>query len=260
MTAERGVSLLLAALLAAALLLAGLLAAAPSAYAAGRTLAVQAVDATGFPRVSLQVLVPPELDGTPRFAVRENGVARPVTALATAKAAVRVPLAVVLLVDTSGSMKGVPLQEARRAAEQFVGALQEDDRVAVVAFSDTPRVVQPFTTDRVAIGAALSALRAGGETALNDSVVEGARLAASAPDAARTIVLLSDGGDTASSASREAMLETVAKASVPVYALGLTSPEADPVLLADIAKQSRGRTFAVADAGSLTRENCACQN
>ena len=200
------------------------------------------------PRSALQVLLPAEIfrRGTAAdFTVRENGVTRRVDARRGARTAQREPIDVVLVVDTSGSMKGAPLDDAKRAADAFVDALRPDDAVAIVSFSDTPRVVAGLhRPTAAAIDGAHRGTRSGWrDRGLRRARSSPRRLAAATSVGARSVVLLSDGGDTASTASRSAMLDVVAKSRIPVYALALQSPEADPALLAEIAKQSRGRTF-----------------
>lgn len=58
----------------------------------------------------------------------------------------------VLLLDTSQSMSGSPIEEVNAGLREFCRSLQEDDlamlrvEVAVVTFGGTPTVVQDFTT------------------------------------------------------------------------------------------------------------------
>ena len=69
------------------------------------------------------------------------------------------PLAIVLAIDTSGSMGyGAPqtaLQKSIQAAKAFIASLTTQDTVALVSFSDTPTMVQDFTTDHAILNSAL---------------------------------------------------------------------------------------------------------
>jgi VWFA-related protein len=59
-----------------------------------------------------------------------------------------IPISVVLAVDTSSSMEGMPIESARAAATAFVESIGPNDPVAILTFSTGARVVQEFTTDR----------------------------------------------------------------------------------------------------------------
>lgn len=57
------------------------------------------------------------------------------------------PLAIVLVLDTSGSM--VPsLANSISAAKEFISTLGPNDQVALIAFKEKPIIVQELTTDR----------------------------------------------------------------------------------------------------------------
>ena len=230
-----------------------LLATAPYAVAAA-ALVVQDVDTTGYPEVTLTVVVPPEAVAapgeTPAFTVTENGA--PIVDVAIESLArERQPIDVVLLMDTSGSMKGRPLEDARAAAIRFVDSMGAEDRIAVVAFSSEPTVLQEFTADRTRLRAVIGSLTASGETALYDGLVRAAALATDSPASERYIVALSDGGDTLSINPADNAAQAMVRASVPVYAVALESPEYDPATLETIARVSGGRMIAIAESGGL---------
>jgi len=129
---------------AIALITALILIAPSSAIAADAVLGVRVDEATKMPDVTLSVTLPAEiLGGTsaePTFRVLENGIDTEVTGVQSATEAARAPVDVVLVLDTSGSMKGAPLGDAMRAARAFVGAMGPEDRTAVVTFAFEPKV------------------------------------------------------------------------------------------------------------------------
>lgn len=85
-------------------------------------------------------------------------------------------IACVLLVDTSGSMLGAPIEELNRGLEEFAAALQEDDKaygcadVCVISFNSTVTTVVPFCP---AADYYPSRLSAGGLTAMNEAIITG---------------------------------------------------------------------------------------
>ena len=238
-----------------ALLLAFGVAAAPVALAQADAsgLALE-VDETGtFPSVTLGVTLPLAMltDGgdIPSFRVTENGREVDVVA-AEAESFEREPLDVVLLIDTSGSMAGAPLADAKSAARGFLGAIAPGDRVALVSFAFKPTVVAAFTSDRADLLAAIDGLTASGETAVHDAIVTGADIARSS-DRRVTMVLLSDGGDTVSINSFDSAVSSVKEAGVPVFTVALESGEWDPAALRTLATASGGRALSTADSGEL---------
>lgn len=132
-------------------------------------------------------------------------------------------LAVVLVIDTSSSMAGAPLERTQAAAKAFVSSLAAEDTVALVSFNNDSYVVREFTTDKQDILNAIDNLRYGGQTALYDGAVTGIELAASAPHSRRAVILLSDGAEYggASMATRAQAAELSPVRGVPVYTIGL---------------------------------------
>ena len=162
-------------------------------------------------------------------------------------------LAVLLVVDTSGSMRaGGNIGLARAAADRFATELRDGTRVGVVAFATRPRVVQPLTTDRRRVRAAIAGLRAGGDTALRDAVVQASRLLAREAGQ-RTVVLLSDGRDDGSRATFEQAVAAAKAAKVGVYTIGLTVPgyEQDPRALRELSRRTGVRAVTGASGADL---------
>jgi VWFA-related protein len=155
------------------------------------------------------------------------------------------PLGVVVVIDTSGSMAGAPLASARAAASQLIGQLGPNDQAAIIAFSDTARLLVPFTSDRAALAAGIDQLTAGGSTALFEAV-EGAAYAARASKLPRqAVVLLTDGQNESqnTAATAASSLDVVRAMRVPMFTVGF-GPDADTAYLGELATASGGRAFA----------------
>ena len=217
----------------------------------GNELTVETVDVSGFPEVVLTVSPPSELAGVDlppsAFSLTENGQAREarVTRLGAGG------LGVVVVIDTSGSMQGEPIVASKAAALSFVNRLPAETGVAVVGFSDTPAVVSEFTTDRGAIATAIDSLGARGETALYDGLLAAVSLLGSSPAEQKAIVLLSDGGDTVSTAPIEQVVDRLAGSNAGFTAIELTTGETDRAALDRIARAATGRVVSVDDPEAL---------
>ncbi|HKE97755.1 MAG TPA: type II secretion system F family protein [Actinomycetes bacterium] len=223
-----------------------LLAAAPAGARPAGGLDITSVDVARYPSVTAVVTAPPGLGGagypSSAFAVSEDG--RPVDH--TVRRVATSGLEIQLVVDTSGSMVGAPIAAARRAAGEFLAVLPADARVGVVAFGSRPSLVAGPTTDRHLLRSRIAGLHAGGETALYDAVAfAGTRFTAGAKD--RVIVLLSDGGDTASTTT----LDQAAATGVRTNVIELVTDESDRAVLGRLAAAGGGSVSSVADPAAL---------
>jgi Mg-chelatase subunit ChlD len=160
--------------------------------------------------------------------------------------------AIVIAIDTSGSMAGTPMEQARTAAVTLVERLAPEHQVAIVAFSDRPEVVSPFSLDRRETIAQLRRLTAKGNTALYDAITVSADLLATRGGQPSAVVLLSDGEDHGSqmAGGRETSGDRMAASGAPLHAFAL-GPAADASYLADVAGRTRGGYWAVTDSGAL---------
>lgn len=110
----------------------------------------------------------------------------------------RAPLALVLVVDTSGSMGGDPIAHVRASCELLADLLTERDHLAVVTFSGHAGVLHGLTrvdeAGRASLRAALRTLAVEGGTNMHGGLQVGAGLLVTAPAGLRrAMVLMSDG-------------------------------------------------------------------
>lgn len=159
------------------------------------------------------------------FAVFEDGVRQELSFFTRDP----LPLSVALLIDCSASMDE-KLPFAQEAGVRFVKTLGSADLGQVVQFNDRNAVLQDFTSDRIALEAAIRRTRAAGATALYTSLYIALKQMRSqgTPDAPRrrAVVLLTDGEDTASLVDDEQVLELARQADVGVYVIALRTEHA----------------------------------
>jgi tight adherence protein B len=172
--------------------------------------------------------------------------------VATASAGVRRPAGAVLVLDSSGSMKGDPIAEAKKAAGLFIKTVESDARLALVQFSDDATTLEPFTTDRRALLRDVRGIEAVGETALYDAVERASALVRGRPVEQRNIVLLSDGADTVSNASLRDAASAATSSGATVFIVGLRSPEYSVDTIRSLAADTGGRTLVTRDATKLS--------
>ncbi|MBI5953347.1 MAG: VWA domain-containing protein [Chloroflexi bacterium] len=144
---------------------------------------------------------------------------------------VKQPLAVVLAIDTSGSMGGrslpTPLQNAVEAAKIFVDSLSSQDQVAVISFSSSSYMVQDFTDDRSVIRTQLDALKPDGNTTMYDGIVQAVNLLGQRSER-RVLILITDGKDTGNGKfSSSDARDEVRGYGIPVYSIGFGDVDRD---------------------------------
>ncbi len=155
-----------------------------------------------------------------------------------------------LLVDSSGSMWGVKLEMARRAALAAAETLAPVDRFGLLAFTDEPRWVVPPgpAGDSDAIALALRGLRAGGFTDLLPALREAHRALAAETTPVRHLVVLSD-GQTSPFGLRKAVEDLVA-AGATLSTVGI-GQDFDARQMGNLSQWGRGRTFPALDPEDL---------
>ena len=152
---------------------------------------------------------------------------------------------VVLVVDTSGSMRATDVKPTRLAAAKqamrsFLDRAPSSLRVGIVSFSDEAQVVVPPTVDRARLQQGIDVLGPGFGTALGDGIARAVELARAAAGrtadgvtatttqlkdekgrALASILLLSDGAQTRGLLSPGQGAERAQEAGVPVFTIAL---------------------------------------
>ncbi|MHB8842337.1 MAG: vWA domain-containing protein, partial [Candidatus Aquicultor sp.] len=151
------------------------------------------------------------------------------------------PIAVTLLIDSSGSMKGKPIEDAKAAADHFVRLMGIDDQICVIAFNSKPHLATDYSSNKKKIISSMSTIQASGETAVYDALSLAAQQIKKSGLKQKYIILLSDGGDTVSSTKPLTCIDQLKDLKVPVYTIALKSPEFDMGTLESISSQSGGK-------------------
>ena len=224
---------------ALAALVAPTLALGQSASPTGAKPTVSESPSSGFPdKAYLLVLPKTQALSASKVSVTENE--SPVSGLAVAPPGGSKSGAI-LLIDASNSMKGAPIQNATAAARAFLAERKGDLPVAIVVFGPDDSVLTDFTTDSKQLAAAVAKTPATAEgTHIYDALINATDLAKSKGLERTTVVLLSDGTDSGSDASRADALTAATDGNVRVISVGLSSPQYDPQTLKSLANRTGG--------------------
>ncbi|MEW5868342.1 MAG: VWA domain-containing protein [Chloroflexota bacterium] len=163
------------------------------------------------------------------------------------------PVDLVVVMDVSGSMKGNKISSARESLAQFIGVLDDRDRLQVLLFSNkivelTP--LSPVGEKREDIARRVSGVIEGGGTRLYDAVDKAYQdlNANGDPKHIRAVVVLSDGMDTDSEYRLEQLMADIGSFSeeggnaIKVFTIAFGS-DADETILRQIAEATGGKQY-----------------
>lgn len=147
-----------------------------------------------------------------------------------------------LLMDTSGSVKGNPLQGIKNSAIEFVSLMGPKDRVGLMIFNDSAQLLTDFTSKNERLKYRIRSLRtAGKNTVLNDSLLEAGQVLNTEDSENLHIVLFSDGKDEGSQANLHQVIRVLRKIKISVLAVGYTRVEKKYLkILRNIADETGG--------------------
>jgi len=158
-------------------------------------------------------------------------------------------LAMVLVIDKSGSMQGMPIALARQAAKAAAELIGARDQIGVVGFDSQPYMISEMRTgvEQDAIGAAIDSLAAGGGTDMFPGMVVGKEMLENASAKIKHMICLSDGHT--SPADHAGLTQQMVDSGITVSTVALG--DADRALLANIAEIGRGRYYETNDPANV---------
>ncbi len=161
-------------------------------------------------------------------------------------------VAMVLVLDRSGSMSGLPIEMAKAAAKATADTLASDDLIEVIAFDSAPTRVVRMTPakHRARIQSDISRIQAGGGTEIF-SALDAAYQTLTVTRARRKHVILLTDGQAPHNGIRD-LVQAMAAEGITASAVGLGSG-IDEQLLRLISDGGGGRLYKVADPQSLPR-------
>ena len=165
----------------------------------------------------------------------------------------RVPIGLGVLLDTSDSMYGKRIQNARTAVNRFLFELLDPaDEFFILAFNHEPHLITTWTNSPDVVRTALEGVRPSGGTAAYDAVLASLPLIGRRNRERAAILLISDGADTASSATLRDVRSALIRSDAFAYAIAIDPPDTraintrvNPTALREITDDSGGRTEVV---------------
>jgi VWFA-related protein len=165
------------------------------------------------------------------------------------------PVSMVLLLDSSGSMKK-SAELVKATATDFVRAVRPEDSLALITFADTPKFAHTLTTNRNWTLDAIEKYTPNGGTALYDALWN-ALLTLKGVKGRHALVVLTDGRDEnnpgTAPGSMHSLPDVLAlgrEVGATVFAIGL-GPSVDRPVLEQLADDSGGQTYFASEATTL---------
>lgn len=161
-----------------------------------------------------------------------------------------VPASVGLLIDNSNSM-GPSRERVIAAVSAFARHSHPQDEVFVLTINEHVReawapAIIADTPPRLFEAAITKAITARGMTALHDGVAEGLRRVQRGTHTRQVLIVVSDGGDNASSARQEDIIREARASDAVIYTVGLADSlihDGNPGLLRRLARETGGESF-----------------
>ena len=158
--------------------------------------------------------------------------------------------ATMIVVDTSGSMGAAGMATVRDAVNAFLAAVPADVEVGLVAFSSQPSVVAPLSRDRGLVARGVAGLTSNGETSIFDAVNLGVQQLGA--DGDRSILLLSDGTDNRSVATKPQAIQALAGAGVRAHVIAFKTGSSDTAVLGELAAAGQGPVTPAEDTAAVS--------
>jgi Ca-activated chloride channel homolog len=151
------------------------------------------------------------------------------------------PINILLVIDTSQSMKDQKIKDARDAASAFIERLGSQDKVAILTFNTSYEIKIDFTSDLAAAQDQIRLIETipFSSTCLYDALHQSVLMMNTKPSGRRSIILLTDGVDETPEktvCSKYTIDDVINLASastsrVPIYAIGLGNRIDEPGLI-----------------------------
>jgi Ca-activated chloride channel homolog len=170
------------------------------------------------------------------------------------------PVSVGVIIDNSASM-GPKIGEVVAATIAFAKSSHPEDELFTLSFNDRVQAHEPLknrafllASDVAALEHAVSSLRPEGRTALYDAVMAGLDRLDEGSRSRKVLIVMSDGGDNASRATIDQVLERARRSGATIYTIGLFDPgdpDANPGVLKSLAQATGGARYLPRSAGPL---------
>lgn len=163
---------------------------------------------------------------------------------------------IVLVLDTSGSMDGTPLDETKKASTNFVDTiLEEDASIGVVNYADEANMASDFSNSKNSLDSVINNLETGGDTDIESGLRAADQMLNQSSAEKKIIVLMSDGEPNDGLVGDELIsyADELKDKGICIYTLGFFESLGDKTSAQSLMEKiaSEGCHYEVSDADSL---------
>lgn len=154
------------------------------------------------------------------------------------------PLGLSAVVDYSGSLSALDIENSENALRQFVSIKDDEDVFSIIKFSTGVNLIQDFTNDTDLLNNAINSSYPSGFTAFYDAcqlALQNSKLNDISNNFFPVIVTFTDGGDTGSSTFFSSLINNSIACGIPIYNIGIGG--ADQVTLNTLSSSTGGRAL-----------------
>lgn len=167
------------------------------------------------------------------------------------------PSNIVMIIDSSGSMKG-SMEKVLNSAKTLINKMDDADKVQIIDFDSTIKKLTDFTDNKDDLLNAISQIKANGGTALYDSIITGLN-EVKEKNGLKIVIVLTDGKDEnakgngpGSKITLSSLESQIKKINIPVYTIGF-GKGSDTKTLTEIANLSNGKFYNAENPESLAK-------
>ena len=153
-----------------------------------------------------------------------------------------------IVIDRSGSMRGKPLGDTKKAVNHLIGELKSNDRANIITFESRVSQMHIFSKNKSSLQSAVNSISVGGATALYDAIAKAAS-SLRRESGAKIIVFLTDGNDTGSKFSINDLKSMNLSEGIFIYGIGLGN--VNKTSLNNLAKATSGTYYPVSSSNDL---------
>lgn len=170
---------------------------------------------------------------------------------------------VCLCLDLGDSMADnlVPIQNSTSIWVDGMTSAPVIDLTSIISYDATPTVDTLMTDDAATLDAAIADLASGTGSVTYDAALQAVNYVAGySSSGQKAVILVSDGVDVGSTATKDDVINAAVSAGIPVYTIGVYSRVLDPTTLMDIASGTGGSYIYASSPADLTYCLAAIQN
>jgi Ca-activated chloride channel family protein len=160
------------------------------------------------------------------------------------------PASISIILDTSGSMSGKKIEQAKRALAGFIQTSKPEDEFFLIDVGSKANLLLSRTKDSEALLEKLTFVEPKGNTALYDAVSLGIEKADGGSYARKIVLIISDGEDNNSRMSFRKLKNSLKESNAVVYAIGIESylsyfgkGPSGLDILKELAEESGGKAY-----------------